>query len=64
MDFNSIFFPAPKDRYSCASHFNEMFYLPKVVPTNGEAPYIAYQSPMYLQRQSHLAVIYIPCLYI
>ena len=30
MNFNSFFFPAPSDRYSCVSHFGELIYLPKM----------------------------------
>ena len=29
MNFNSLFFPAPKDHYSCITHFGEMIYIPK-----------------------------------
>jgi len=29
MDFNSLFFPAPKEHYNCVTHFGEMIYLPK-----------------------------------
>ena len=29
MDFNSLFFPAPRDKYTCLTHFGEMIYLPK-----------------------------------
>lgn len=64
MDLNYVFFPAPKDRYSCASHFNEMYYLPKVIPSGGGSPYIAFHSPKNLQEyKSSLTVVYIPCLY-
>ena len=30
MDFNSLFFPAPKDTYNMCTHFGEMIYIPKV----------------------------------
>ena len=29
MNFNSLFFPAPKDHYSVITHFGEMIYIPK-----------------------------------
>ena len=30
MNFNSLFFPAPRDHYSVCTHFGEMMYIPKV----------------------------------
>ena len=29
MNFNSLFFPAPKDHYSVITHFGEMIFIPK-----------------------------------
>ena len=29
MNFNSLFFPAPKVHYSVATHYGEMIYIPK-----------------------------------
>ena len=29
MNFNSLFFPAPKDHYSIITHFGEMIFVPK-----------------------------------
>ena len=29
MNFNSLFFPAPKDHYSIITHFGEMIFIPK-----------------------------------
>ena len=29
MNFNSLFFPAPKDHYSVITHFGEMIFVPK-----------------------------------
>jgi len=42
MNFNSLFFPSPKEHYSCITHFGELIYIPKVVetvkdPISGEA---------------------------
>jgi hypothetical protein len=31
MDLNAFFFPAPRYRYTCNTHFGEMIYLPKVI---------------------------------
>jgi hypothetical protein len=30
MNFNSLFFPAPRDHYTMCTHFGEMIYIPKV----------------------------------
>ena len=30
MNFNSLFFPAPREHYSVCTHFGEIMYIPKV----------------------------------
>ena len=63
MDFNSIFFPAPSQKYTCADHFGEMIYIPKVVPSGGGQAYIAYDTNSLPDAQNS-SIIHIPCLYI
>ena len=29
MNFNSLFFPAPRDHYSIITHYGEMIFIPK-----------------------------------
>ena len=62
MDFNSLFFPAPKDRYTVVTHFGEMLYLPKTLLKQPDGTTTAI-----LGTESSSAVsetIYIPCLLI
>jgi len=58
MDLNGIFFPAPRDRYNCVTHFGEMIYLPKViVKENG-------LDVAKIDVKEKNEAIYIPCLLI
>lgn len=59
MNFNALFFPAPADRYSCVTHFGEMFYLPKVYSKENGANVAKIQLDA-----PHKSSIYIPCLMI
>jgi len=62
MDFNSLFFPAPKERYTVLTHFGEMLYLPKTLKKHPDGTTTAS-----LGTESSLATletIYIPCLLI
>jgi len=56
MDFNSLFFPAPKKHYSCVTHFGEMIYLPKVT---GPVAKLCFENNCFESHQ-----VYIPCLFI
>ena len=62
MDFNSLFFPAPRDKYTCLTHFGEMLYLPKRLQTLPDGSTTAN-----LAKEDALPTsdtIYIPCLLI
>jgi len=62
MDFNSLFFPAPKDKYTCLTHFGEMLYLPKRLQTLPDGSLVAS-----LAKEDSLPAIdtiYLPCLLI
>lgn len=37
MNFNSLFFPAPKPSYSFMTYYNEMIYIPKNLITKNSA---------------------------
>jgi hypothetical protein len=57
MNFNSLFFPAPSKHYSCATHFGEMIYLPKVKV--GEVAKLCLENSCW-EKHEH----YVPCLFI
>lgn len=62
MDFNSLFFPAPREKYTCITHFGEMFYLPKYLYTQPDG-----STSANLAKDDSLTktdTIYIPCLLI
>jgi len=57
MNFNSLFFPSPKDRYTCVSYFGDMFYLPKYINTDSGAK-------IKWEEGCNKEPVYIPCLMI
>ena len=64
MDFNSLFFPAPSDKYSCVTHFGEMIYLPKLVQKQQDGSSIAKAVLDTATHEDENCFIYIPCLMI
>jgi hypothetical protein len=64
MDFNSLFFPAPTDKYSCVTHFGEMIYLPKFVSKQQDGSSIAKVVLDTTTHEDENCCIYIPCLMI
>ena len=62
MDFNSLFFPAPREKYTCLTHFGEMLYLPKrlqVLPDGSSVANLAKEDSLPTPD-----TIFIPCLLI
>jgi len=62
MDFNSLFFPAPKESYSIVTHFGELLYLPKNYIKNSDGTVTAYLGLNFSNQETE--VVYIPCLHI
>lgn len=64
MDFNSLFFPAPREKYTCVTHFGEMIYLPKSVQKRDDGTSIANIATETYPKVPEDKVIYVPCLLI
>ena len=61
MNFNSLFFPAPRGNYSIVSHFGEIIYVPKVIRDGKHVLAIDDYKP---EGEVSSKLIHIPCLYI